>query len=227
MVGDKDPEESTSATLTAFSATDAALAYFFQVRVALLLALRRLSKEQSFAAYIQTIDDVVFEPDGQAPELLQVKHHQRKPGNLTDASADLWKTIRVWIEGRNSGIIPPNAQLCLVTTADVGHGSIASKLQATIRDEAAAIARRLATASTSLNAENAPTYSLFRALMSPEREALVPSVTILPRIRTSWTWMLSFGKRFGRQRDQSIARRFSFGWRAGGTIARFGTRDQM
>lgn len=181
MVGDKDPEQSTSAALTTFSATDAALGYFFQVRIALLLALRRLSTEQSFAVYIETIDDVVFEPDGQAPELLQVKHHQRKAGNLTDASTDLWKTMRVWIEGRSSAVIPSDAQLFLVTTADVGQGSIASKLQATDRDETAAVARLLATASTSVSTENALAYSLFRALTAPEREALVSSVTILPR----------------------------------------------
>jgi hypothetical protein len=85
---------------TNFSATDAALGYLYQIRLALLLSLQRLSKDEVFAAYIETLDDVVFEDDGSALELLQLKHHRERTANLTDASLDIWKSFRIWMEGR-------------------------------------------------------------------------------------------------------------------------------
>lgn len=67
----------------AHSAASSALGYLYQVRYALLEALRRLRKEQEFLVSIETLDDVVFEEAGEAPELLQTKHHLNKVGDLT------------------------------------------------------------------------------------------------------------------------------------------------
>jgi hypothetical protein len=58
-----------------FSATDAALGYLYQIRLALLNSLRRLSADASFTIYFETLDDVVFEEEGTPVELLQLKHH--------------------------------------------------------------------------------------------------------------------------------------------------------
>ena len=58
-----------------YSAAPSALGYIYQVRYALLESLRRLRKGQDFVVAIETLDDVVFEQDGEAPELLQTKHH--------------------------------------------------------------------------------------------------------------------------------------------------------
>ena len=170
----------SASSATAFSAADAAVGYLYQTRVALLQALRRLSEEQTFSIYLETLDDVVFEPDGDALELLQVKHHKKGTASLTDASPDLWKTLRVWIEGRASGAIPLDAQLFLVTTAAVGAGSAASCLQAADRDETIALQRLTATATTSTSGKNALAYGLFRNLPEADQAALISSVTVLP-----------------------------------------------
>ncbi len=66
-----------------FSATDSVLGYLYQVRFALLSSLQRLAKNEFFAVYLETLDDVVFEPDGSALELLQLKHHCTRAANLT------------------------------------------------------------------------------------------------------------------------------------------------
>ncbi len=68
------------------SAAASALGYLYQVRYALLESLRRLRNGQEFIVAIETLDDVMFEKDGEAPELLQTKHHLEKAANLTDSS---------------------------------------------------------------------------------------------------------------------------------------------
>jgi len=83
-----------------FSAADSALGYLYQVRIALLWALRRLKLGTDFIVSLETLDDVTFESKGgTVEELLQTKHHQNRQAVLTDASEDLWKTLRIWFEG--------------------------------------------------------------------------------------------------------------------------------
>ena len=174
-----NPAMSTSAT-TPFSAADAAMGYAFQTRIALLQSLRRLSADQIFSVYLETLDDVVFEPDGDAIELLQVKHHKKSAANLSDASPDLWKTLRVWIEGWKSGLIPRDSQLFLVTTASVGIDSAAFHLQVKDRDEAIALQRLAITATSSKNSINQTAYRLFRNLPDADQTALISSIIVLP-----------------------------------------------
>jgi hypothetical protein len=163
-----------------FSATDAALGYLYQVRLALLSSLKRLAKDEVFAVYLETLDDVVFERDGSAPELLQLKHHCNHAANLTDASTDLWKSFRVWMEGRANGSIPEDARLYLITTSSIGREASASYLMLENRNETEALKKLQATATTSTNQTNEPAYRLFRSLSSDAQIALVSSITILP-----------------------------------------------
>lgn len=163
-----------------FSATDSALGYLYQVRLALLSSLKRLAKDEVFAVYLETLDDVVFEQDGSALELLQLKHHRERSANLTNASTDLWKSFRIWMEGRANGTIPEDARLYLITTSSVGRDSSASCLMFENRNEDEALRQLRITASTSTSQTNAPVYSLFRNLLPDDQAKLVSSITILP-----------------------------------------------
>jgi len=163
-----------------FSATDAALGYLYQVRLALLSSLQRLARDEVFAVYLETLDDVVFEPDCSAPQLSQLKHHGEGAANLTDASPDLWKSFRVWMEGRANGHILKDAKLYLITTSNTGEASAARYLMSEKRDETQALVRLRVTATTSTNQTNEPAYALFRGLSSDEQEALVSSIVIFP-----------------------------------------------
>ena len=93
---------------TSFSASDSALGYLFQCRFALLHSLRKLrTDDDDFLVSIETADDVVFERQGSPIELLQLKRHVKHAANLTDASVDMWKSLRIWCEGFSKGTIDP------------------------------------------------------------------------------------------------------------------------
>ncbi len=162
-----------------FSATDSVLGYFYQVRLALLSSLQRLAADTSFAVYLETLDDVVFDTTGSPLELLQLKHRCERSANLTNASPDLWKSFRVWIEGRSRGTIPPEARLFLMTTSEVGSDSAASKLGVIDRDEAEALKQLSHTASTSTSVANRIAYNLYLRLSELERLALLKTVIVI------------------------------------------------
>lgn len=162
-----------------YSAAASTLGYFYQCRYALLAALSRLSEGNRIRMGIETLDDVVFETDGSPLEVFQTKHHINAQASLADASPDLWKTLRIWIDGRCDGSIPADAQLFLITTAQCGDGSAASYLQPTGRDEPKALERLSATASTSTNESNRRAYQAFSALAPDDRAHLLNSITIL------------------------------------------------
>jgi len=163
-----------------FSATDAALGYLYQVRLALLLALQRRRRNECFTVYLETLDDVVFENSGSNIELLQLKHHCDRAASLTDASPDLWKSLRIWIEGRSDCSIPEDAQFYLITTSNIRIGSSASYLTSEYRNESEALKKLQMTAATSKNQTNVLSYKLFQGLSSDEKAALVRAITIIP-----------------------------------------------
>ena len=77
-------------------ATEQMLGYLYQVRYALALLLDNDNPE--FQISIERFDDVAFSQDGEPKQLIQLKHHVQKSGNLTDSSTDLWRTLKVWID---------------------------------------------------------------------------------------------------------------------------------
>lgn len=162
-----------------YSAASSALGYFYQCRYALLEALRRLPEGARVCIGIETLDDVVFETDGSALDVLQTKHHINAHANLTDASPDLWKTLRIWIEGQIDGTIPQDAQFFLITTALCGDGTAAAYLRPNGRDVNKALKNLAATASTSTSETNAPAYQAFSSLNYDARAHLMKSVTVL------------------------------------------------
>lgn len=166
--------------ISQFSAVDASLGYLYQVRSALLWTLRRLRIEPDFLVGVETLDDVTFETMGGDPkDLLQTKHHQTGTGSLTDASPDLWKTLRIWFEGHASGAIPAAANLYLVTTATAPEGTAASRLRAFQRDVMAAQQALDTTASSSTNKTNDKAYRAYLAASATERTAILRKVVVL------------------------------------------------
>lgn len=163
-----------------FSAVDATLGYLYQVRTALLWALRRLKHEPEFLVSIETLDDVTFEAtSGDATELLQTKHHLNVVANLTDASPELWKTLRIWFEGTAQAQIPATACLYLLTTGNAAPTSAASRLRMAARDVPAAQAALDATAQSSGNLANQPAYQAYLRATLAERSAILARVVII------------------------------------------------
>ncbi len=168
-----------------FSAAASATGYLYQCRYALLQALRRMRDEVDFQVCIETLDDVVFEQQGAATELLQTKHHVNQAADLTDASVDLWKTLRIWCEGIANGSLRLGSRFILVTTASAGTGSAAEMLRpAPGRNVAEALNRLRSTASTSTNRTNAPAYTAFRTIDAAKQEELLEGVCVIDAAST-------------------------------------------
>lgn len=163
-------------TSSSFSAVDSLTGYLYQVRYALLDALKRVKDNVRFSVSIETLDDIVFETAGQPIELLQAKHHS-EPANLTDTSNDLWKTIRVWVEQYKTKL---ESRFYLVTTAKAADGSAVYYLREDEnRDVSKAISRLDAVSQSSTNKGNLVGYDAYRSLNSSEREDLINRITVL------------------------------------------------
>ncbi len=162
-----------------FSAADSALGYLYQIRCALLWSLQRLPSEPVFDVSIELLDDVAFEADGAPKELLQTKLHKNSGANLTDASVDLWKTLRVWIAALNAGRANGKTVFYLVTTEQAAPGSIASHLKSAGRNVEAALTKLERTAQTSSNQTNLPAYSAYLGLNSEKRKSLINCVFVI------------------------------------------------
>lgn len=154
-----------------FSAAPAALGYFYQCELALLEFLRR--DDPALDLSIELLDDIAFE--GAGLELLQAKYHV-EPGNLTDGSPDLWKTLRVWSEG---DAVQPDATLILVTTGNAADGSVAALLRDDAqRDPDTAHDRLVTQARTRTNRDLEKAFGAFLAIPEHRRRALVQRIVI-------------------------------------------------
>lgn len=117
-----------------YSAAQSAAGYLYQARLALTEALRYAYADSSIELAIERFDDVSFEREGSAVELLQTKHHLKKSGDLTDSGADLLKTLRIWAEGTKADpSLPGRTRFTRVTTPQARQGSAASYLRRLMR----------------------------------------------------------------------------------------------
>lgn len=165
------------------SAAQSAAGYLYQARLALAEALRYAYADSGVEIAIEKLDDVSFEKEGSALELLQTKHHLKKAGDLTDASVDCWKTLRVWAEATKADpSLPGRTRFALVTTAQAPAGSAASFLrpaEAGGRDPDKAEAMLMEAAGVSQNTTLAKAIGAFTALTPEMRKALVSAIEII------------------------------------------------
>lgn len=163
-----------------FSANEPSLGYLYQVRYGLLLIVSE--QNQDAKLLIEQIDDISIDtPDGL--DVYQTKLHINSVANLTNASIDLWKTIRVWSEGITGGQFnPDNCLFNLITTAEASDGTIPFTLkQGTkdTRDIAAILKLLLEVAATSKNKTNKAAYSAFIALSEEQQKKLIKNISIV------------------------------------------------
>lgn len=168
-------------SLSTFGAAGSMVGYLYQVRLALLWAIRR-SRTSDFTVNIETLDDVSFEVAGQPDAVLQTKHSLNKTANLTDLSSEVWKTLRIWLVGLTSGEVPSKTARFLIATADVPAGSACAALgiEEAGRDVAEAAKRLKHAATTSTNGELKDAFDAYLALDEAAREALLARVYVVP-----------------------------------------------
>lgn len=160
-------------------AAASALGYRFQVDWALIELLRRGVDRPDQAISLELHDDVAWDEAGHPIERIQVKHHINQQSSLTDASPDLWRTLKVWMDTSHPGDAN-GALLVLVTTATAAADAAASLLRpGGDRDEARAIDRLIEVAQTSDNKATLTARQGFLALSSADREVFVSRIQVL------------------------------------------------
>ena len=95
----------------------------YQCRLALLLGLQMAKKKPNGHLSIEQFDDIAFEDEDFSICLLQAKHSV-KAKSMRDSSVDVWKTLHIWIEHLDQGVIPfRSTKFVLITTSSAPVGS--------------------------------------------------------------------------------------------------------
>lgn len=162
---------------TDHSAAASVLGYLHQTRWGLLELLRARTTRPDQSLTLEMHDDVAWEVDGAPSALKQLKLHVKAVRNLTDASDDIWRTLRVWINNGRPGD-PYGPILTLVTNSSASTGSAASLLRDSGRDTDAALVLLEETAATSKAKETETARSQFLALSPAERATFVGRIYV-------------------------------------------------
>ena len=109
-------------------ASEQMLGYIYQIYFALKLLLEAEYDEEQIC--IEKFDDVsIIHSDGLI-DYAQLKLHKKSCGDLSNASVDIWKTLRVWIDAINEDrSLLTKTTFLLITTAKPALGSVAEMLQ--------------------------------------------------------------------------------------------------
>ena len=162
-------------TVNGHGAAGQALGYFHQCMWALVELGRRGSADPSVQLRLESLDDIQFDADGSPAELLQTKHHLGAAGVVTANSADLWRTLNVWMDVAAT----EDAILRLVTTQAVQPDSeLARLLVGGERDSALVVAALVEAATKSTNVKTAAWRKKFLSLGEPAQHALAARIHI-------------------------------------------------
>ncbi|MFF3467704.1 ABC-three component system protein [Streptomyces sp. NPDC002619] len=163
-----------------FEASASALGYVYQLREALYLCVSRLGN-LDWSLAIEAGDDIEeVRRDGRT--YYQLKH--RAPGTrMTNASVDLWKTLRIWAHGIAHGQLDlDETDLILLTTAGLPDGSVGSMLQSEEsrqRDEQSALEALKATRGASKSDALTKAFAAFDLLTGAQLERMVSKIQVI------------------------------------------------
>lgn len=169
-----------------FSAKEPSLGYHYQIRYALYLLLKARDKDNPFVK-IENLDDVEI-GDLNKVDLHQTKFHNQKSANLTDASSDIWKTIRVWSEMASSSQIDiDDVLLVLLTTSSTSVNSIlfeltenriGNKSAKQIVEKLNEVTKTSKSGTKSKDSGLKPSFDAYNKLSEEQKEKLVKSIHI-------------------------------------------------
>ena len=93
------------------------LGYIYQIRYALYLLLQNDDPDAIIS--IEKFDDIALTTeDDNLNTYIQLKHHTKNHGSLTDSSTDVWRTLNAWINEIKKDIsILNNTKFLIITTA--------------------------------------------------------------------------------------------------------------
>ncbi len=162
------------------SARESMLGYTYQIKYALVEALKRLRTSEPFYLFIENLDDVSIRSKSNKIDVYQLKHHNESIPDLSNSSPDLWKTFKIWLR-----LLTNESQISigcffLVTTSKVNENSAPFFLKAgSNRDIRKASTLLTATAQTSSNKTNQDGYLAFLALTDSDRDDFLNRVWVV------------------------------------------------
>ena len=163
------------------SAAGSLLGYLYQVEVALIELIKqsRGRGEPRLSLSIERFDDVSFDVQGDPHEILQTKHVSSK--SMSDASTDLWRTIKVWLDLSEGAVEIDQVVFSLITTSNAPESSAAAYLRANPQerdvDKAERILERVAVDFG--NKDHATYYEAYLRMDRAQRKRLLERVLIL------------------------------------------------
>lgn len=163
--------------LTTFSAKEPALGYYYQIIRGLVLLLDE-DRMESPSLSFECLDDISIENEEET-DLYQLKLHV-STAQLTDRSADFWKTIRVWSEGIADGTyIPERTIFTLITTASRSADTFINKFESNEKKDLETILTAMESISLEdNNSTNEKGYSAFKALSVEQKKMLIMNIRI-------------------------------------------------
>lgn len=169
-------------TITDFSAKEPSLGYFYQIKYALLILLTHSKELDNPKVRIENLDDIEIE-DVNTLHLLQTKLHIKNKANLTDASVDFWKTMRIWSEHINNSLIDLDTTIFnLITTEEIPSTSLLFKFKSsiTLDSDVLDIIKSLDKISIeSANKTNEKAYLAYQSLSIENKKSLIKRIRIL------------------------------------------------
>lgn len=160
--------------------------YLYQARYALLRGIDACIESPDQTIAIETLDDVTFEDSDNSVELLQSKHHTA-PGNTSDQSEDLWKTLRNWVKYVASypGESASTRFVLLTTQTAPGNCALAKLRPVDIgREPTVALSLLSDAARNSKNKATTASRRAFLALTPAARSLLVHRIHVLDQAPT-------------------------------------------
>jgi hypothetical protein len=184
------------------SAAASAAGYQYQTWWSLLEMIRKGPDRPDATLILEMHDDIAWEDEGTATELLQTKHHQVASRTLTDMGDDIWRSLQVWMDAAMPSD-PAGPLLHLVSTDQAPADSAAYALRPESRDVPAALARLTTAAETSTSATTAKARARFLALGAAGRQVFVEKISVMDgaphledvdaQVRRQLTWLLPKG----------------------------------
>lgn len=160
-------------------ASEQMLGYLYQVRYALALLLGNDNSDCQIS--LEKFDDVAFGEDDIPIQLIQLKHHIQHQGNLTDASTDMWRTLKVWLDViSESPDILNGTSFLIITTAAAPVDSAAFLLKNdNNRNPDAAYEKLKLVCSTSTNQAHKKYYAAFMGTSKNTVKQLIRQIYII------------------------------------------------
>lgn len=162
-------------------ASEQMLGYLYQVRYALALLLENDNSDCQIS--IEKFDDVAFSKDDIPIQLIQLKHHIQHQGNLADASTDMWRTIKVWLDAiSETPDILDGTNFLIITTATAPIDSAAFLLKKDSNRNPDTAYQKLKTVCfSSVNQAHQRYYDAFREAGEDTVKQLIRQIYIIDR----------------------------------------------